>query len=158
VELRRAVPADAPAAIPPSHLDLVDAPPVAVLTTVTASGYPHSSVVWCDFDGHVVRVNTMRGFVKERNMRSNQRVTLLCFDPREPLRYLEMRGHVVGIVEQGRAREHLDLLSSRYMGRSVRYFGDVVPAQLAITEQPVLFLIRPDRVVAVDCTAGDDSP
>jgi PPOX class probable F420-dependent enzyme len=155
VEGRGLAGAVAPDAIPPSHLDLVDCPPIAVLTTVTATGYPHSSVVWCDYDGQFVRVNTMRGFAKERNMRANPRVALLCFDPREPLRYLEVRGHVAAIIGQGRARQHLDQLSSRYMGRAVCYFGDVVPAQLAETEEPVLFLIRPGRVVAVDCTDTD---
>lgn len=74
--------------IPASHHDLVQCPPVAALTTVTPDGYPQTSVVWCDFDGVCVRVNTMRGFAEERNMRRNPRVTLLCYDPRQPLRYL----------------------------------------------------------------------
>ena len=51
---------------------------MAALTTVTPDGYPQTSVVWCDFDGQCLRVNTMRGFAKERNMRRNRRVTLLC--------------------------------------------------------------------------------
>jgi Pyridoxamine 5'-phosphate oxidase len=69
----------ASAEIPASHRDLVDCPPVAALTTVMADGYPQTSVVWCDFDGEYVRVNTMRGFAKERNMRRDPRVTLLCY-------------------------------------------------------------------------------
>ena len=77
---------------PASHRDLAQCPPVAALTTVTPDGYPQTSVVWCDFDGQCPRVNTMRGFAKERNMRRNRRVTLLCYDPRRPLRYLEVRG------------------------------------------------------------------
>lgn len=56
--------------IPASHHDLVQCPPVAALTTVTPDGYPQTSVVWCDPDGVCVRV------------------TLLCYDPRRPLRYL----------------------------------------------------------------------
>ena len=80
------------ALIPPSHRDLVECPPVAALTTVMPDGYPQTSVVWCDADGPDVRINTMRGFQKERNMRCEPRVTLLCYDPREPLRYLEVRG------------------------------------------------------------------
>ena len=68
---------------------------------------PQTSVVWCDFDGECVRVNTMRGFAKERNMRRNPRVTLCCYDPRQPLRYLEVRGTVVEMTEAG-AAEHLD--------------------------------------------------
>src|SRR5512133_3298932 len=72
----------APDQIPASHRDLAECPPVAALTTVTPQGYPQASVVWCDFDGQCLRVNTMRGFAKERNMRHNPRVTLLCYDPR----------------------------------------------------------------------------
>ena len=90
--------------IPASHLDLVECPPVAALTTVMADGYPQTSVVWCDFDGECVRVNTMRGFAKERNMRRDPRVTLLCYDPRQPLRYLEVRGTVDRDDRGGRRR------------------------------------------------------
>ena len=89
--------------VPASHRDLVECPPVAALSTIGTDGYPQTSVVWCDFDGECVRVNTMRGFAKERNMRRDPRVTLLCFDPRGPLRYLEVRGrpsYLVSSVEQ----------------------------------------------------------
>jgi PPOX class probable F420-dependent enzyme len=137
--------------IPASHRDLVECPPVAALTTVTADGRPHTSVVWCDFDGECIRVNTMRGFVKDRNMRRNPRVTLLCFDPGEPLRYLEVRGRVIVIKESG-AGEHLDGLASKYSGRPMRFFGGSVPARFAETEIPVIFRIRPIHVVAVDAT------
>jgi PPOX class probable F420-dependent enzyme len=137
--------------IPASHLDLVECPPVAALTTVMRDGYPQTSVVWCDFDGACVRVNTMRGFAKERNMRRDPRVTLLCYDPRQPLRYLEVRGTVVEMTELG-AAEHLDALGSKYAGRPIRYFGDAIPAHFAATETPVLCRIRPDHVVALDAT------
>src|SRR5690348_9057865 len=70
--------------IPASHRDLVECPALAALTTVNRDGYPHTSVVWCDVDDGCVRVNTMRGFVKERNMRRDAHVTLLCYDPHEP--------------------------------------------------------------------------
>jgi PPOX class probable F420-dependent enzyme len=137
--------------IPASHRDLVECPRVAALTTVTPDGYPQTSVVWCDFDGECVRINTMRGFAKERNMRREPRVTLLCYDPHEPLRYLEVRGDVVEMTESG-AREHLDGLASTYAGRPMRYFGDAIPARFAETEIPVLCRIRPTHVVAVDAT------
>jgi PPOX class probable F420-dependent enzyme len=137
------------AAIPATHRDLVDAPPVAALTTIGRDGSPQTSVVWCDFDGEYVRVNTMRGFAKERNMRRDPRVTLLCYDPREPLRSLEVRGTVEEMTERG-ARAHLDALASRYAGRPVRYFGDAIPARFAATETPILCRIRPTRVIALD--------
>src|SRR4030095_12136330 len=108
----------APDQIPASHRDLVQAPPVAALTTIMPDGFPQTSVVWCDFDGECVRVNTMRGFAKERNMRRDPRVTLLCYDPRRPLRYLEVRGTVLEMT-QACAAEHLDNLASKYAGRPI---------------------------------------
>ena len=68
-------------------------------------------------------------------MRRDPRVTLLCYDPRQPLRYLEIRGTVVEMTEDG-ALEHLDALASKYAGRPVRYFGDCIPAEFAETRDP----------------------
>ncbi len=144
----------APDQIPASHRDLVECPPVVALTTVMPDGHPQTSVVWCDFDGECLRVNTMRGFAKERNMRRNPRVTLLCYDPRQPQRYLEVRGTVVEMTEAG-AAGHLDDLASKYAGRPVRYFGDVIPARFAQTEVPVVCRIRPSHVVALDATGTE---
>jgi PPOX class probable F420-dependent enzyme len=134
--------------IPLEFMDLANGPPVAALTTVMPDGQPQTTVVWCDFDGTFVRINTMRGFRKEKNMRLNPKVTLLCYDPREPLRSLEIRGTVVEMTEVG-ALEHLDGLSERYTGASP-YFGACVPAELKATETPILCKIQPTHVVCLD--------
>jgi len=145
-----------PRSIPASHLDLVECPPIAALTTLTEDGYPQTSVVWCDWDGDCVRVNTMRGFAKERNMRRDPRVVLLCFDPRDDRRYLEVRGTVIEMTELS-ALDHLDELASKYAGRPISYFGGCVLADLAATEIPVLCRIRPTHVVAMDASARRQS-
>jgi PPOX class probable F420-dependent enzyme len=134
--------------IPSNFLDLINYPPVAVLTTLMPDGRPQTTVVWCDFDDIYVRVNTMRGFRKEKNMRANPKVTLLCFDPLEPLRSLEVRGRVVEMTEEG-AMEHLDRLAKRYTGAEP-YFGACVPAELKEKEIPVLCNILPIHVVTLD--------
>lgn len=138
-----------PATIPSAFVDLVECPTVAALTTIMPDGSPQTSVVWCDFDGTFVRVNTMRGFRKEKNMRANPRVTLLCFDPARPLRSLEIRGVVQEMTEEG-ALEHLDGLSLKYTGLAP-YFGRCIPEEFRATETPVLCRIRPTRVVVLDC-------
>jgi PPOX class probable F420-dependent enzyme len=134
--------------IPESHFDLLNGPRVAALTTVMPDGSPQTTVVWCNFDGTHMLVNTMRGFRKEKNMRLNPKVTLLCYDPRQPLRYLEIRGTVVEMTEKG-ACEHLDGLSELYTGKRP-YFGACVPDELKETETPVLCKILPQHVVALD--------
>jgi PPOX class probable F420-dependent enzyme len=139
--------------IPNSHLDLVHGPRVAALTTVMPDGQPQTTVVWCNYDGTHVLVNTMRGFRKEKNMRANPKVTLLCYDPRQPLRYLEVRGRVVEMTEEG-AMEHLDDLSELYIGRKP-YFGECVPAELKEKETPILCRILPTHITALDATKKD---
>lgn len=139
---------EAKSTIPIQFLDLVNGPPVAALTTVMPDGQPQTTVVWCNFDGTHVLVNTMRGFRKERNMRLNPKVTLLCYDPCQPLRSIEVRGMVVEMTEVG-AMEHLDCLSELYTGRSP-YFGTCVPAELKEKEIPVLCKVLPTHVVTLD--------
>ena len=134
--------------IPDDFLDLDNCPRVAALTTIMPNGGPQTTVVWCDFDGIYVRINTMRGFRKEQNMRVDPRVTLLCFDPREPLRSLEVRGRVIEMTE-AKALEHLDGLSERYTGVKP-YFGACVPIELKEKEIPVLCKILPIHVVTLD--------
>ena len=136
------------AGIPEAYLDLVNGPPVAALATVMPDGRPQTTVVWCNYDGTHLLVNTMRGFRKEKNMRLNPMVTLLCYDPREPLRAIEVRGTVVEMTEAG-ALEHLDSLSRLYTGRSP-YFGECVPAELKEKETPVLCKILPTHVTTLD--------
>jgi PPOX class probable F420-dependent enzyme len=141
--------------IPPEFLDLVNGPRVAALTTLMPDGQPQTTVVWCNFDGVHVLVNTMRGFRKERNMRREPKVTLLCYDPRRPLRYLEVRGVVIEMTEEG-ALEHLDGLSELYTGTKP-YFGACVPAELKETEIPVLCKILPTHVVTLDAERKETS-
>lgn len=137
-----------PIEIPESHRDLLNGPRVAALTTVMPDGSPQTTVVWCNFDGTHVLINTMCGFRKEKNMRANPKVTLLCYDPRRPLRYLEIRGRVVEMTEAG-ALDHLDGLSELYTGRKP-YFGECVPVEFEEKETPVLCKILPTHVVALD--------
>ena len=98
----------------------------------------------------------MRGFRKERNMRRDPRVTLLCYDPRRPLRYLEIRGTVVEMTEDGAAR-HLDELASKYAGRPICYFGDAIPARFAETETPEPLLVPRIQLYSVSQRWDRDS-
>jgi PPOX class probable F420-dependent enzyme len=140
------------AAIPDSHRDLLERPLTAALTTLLPDGRPQTHPVWFTFTGRHVLVNTMRGFRKERNMRSDPRVTLLVVDPAPRVHWLEVRGTVE--LDDAWARPHLDVLARRYTG--VRhYFGGAVAAELAEREVPVIGRISPRRVVTdVDAAAS----
>lgn len=111
--------------IPDSHRDLLDGPVYGVLSTHMADGSIQSTVVWCDYDGKHIAVNTKRGRVKERNIARDPRVTLLLIDTANPFKYLSIRGKVAEVVEHG-AFEHLDKLTQKYMGQP-HYYGFIEP-------------------------------
>ena len=132
--------------IPDTHKDLVEKPYYAVVTTVMPDGQPQTTPVWGNCEAGYVLVNTMRGFQKERNMRANHRVTLLAYDPKNPLRNIEIRGTVVEMTEDG-ALAHLNHLTSLYLHkRDAQFFGDSVPAELQATYRPVKVKICPTRI------------
>ncbi len=128
------------------HMDLIDGPYWAALTTVMPDGQPQTTPVWCNREGGYVLTNTMRWFRKEKNMRANPHVTLLVYDPRDPQRNIEVRGLVTEMTEAG-ALEHDDRLAQLYLGKAdARFFGDAVPAGLAATHVPVKVTIAPIHV------------
>ena len=134
------------AAIPDSFKDLVEGPISVALTTVMPDGQPQTTVVWCNYDGTHVLINTMSRFQKAKNLRANPKVTILAWRRSKPLRYLEVRGTVVEMTEEG-AMQHLDELAVLYTGKAP-YFGEVIPAEWKDRETPVLCKIAPTRVVA----------
>ena len=73
-------------------------------------------------------------------------MTLLAFDPKQPLHSIEIRGIIVEMTEEG-ALEHLNQLTQLYMHKSdARFFGDSIPASLQATYIPVKIKIAPIHV------------
>src|SRR6476660_7977128 len=99
--------------IPASHRDLLERPILVSLATLLPDGQPQVTPVWCDFDGTYIRINTLAGTRKHRDMRERPRVTILAIDPTDPYRYLEVRWRVVAIENEG-AEAHMDALADAY--------------------------------------------
>jgi len=104
------------ATIPEKFLDLFEKKAFASLATVMPDGSPQVTPVWVDFDGSHVIVNSARGRQKDKNMQRNAKVALSILDPDNPYRYLEIRGKVEGITEEG-ADAHIDKMAKKYMGK-----------------------------------------
>jgi len=101
--------------IPQKHVDLLSKKAFAHLATVMPDGRPQVTPVWFDYDGTHIRINSAKGRRKDRNMRRDARVALSLLDPDNAYRYLEVRGRVVEITEEG-ADDHIDRLAQKYMG------------------------------------------
>jgi len=101
--------------IPQKYTDLFQKRAFANLATLMPDGRPQVTPVWVDYDGAHVIFNSAKGRQKDRNVRRDPRVSLAIVDPENPYRYLEIRGKVVEITEQG-ADAHIDRMAKKYLG------------------------------------------
>ena len=123
--------------LPEKYLDLFQKKAFASLGTLMPDGRPQVTPVWCDYDGKHVIVNTAKGRAKDKNMRRDPRVTMAVIDPDNPYRYLEVRGRVVEITEQG-ADAHIDKMAKKYL--NVDKYPGRQPGEVR-----VLYKIEPER-------------
>jgi PPOX class probable F420-dependent enzyme len=134
------------ATIPNSHLDLLLDPIVGVLTTLMPDGQPQMSIVWVDYDGQYVLINTTLERQKGKNMAANPMVNVLIIDPKNDSRYLEVRGEVSQITQEG-AIAHADKQTKAYSsGARNRFYGDVYPEAQQNEETRVIVKIAPKRI------------
>src|SRR4029078_6169619 len=123
--------------IPENYLDLFEKKAFASLATVMPDGTPQVTPVWVDFDGQHVLVNSARGRQKDKNMERNSSVSLSIMDPENPYRYLEVRGRVAEITEEG-AAAHIDKMAKKYLDKDKYPFSQ--PGEVR-----VLYKITPER-------------
>ena len=123
--------------IPDKYRDLFSKRAFASLGTLMSDGSPQVTPVWVDLEGDLVVVNTAKGRQKDKNMRRDPRVALAIIDPENPYRYLEIRGRVAEISEEG-ADVHIDKMAKKYLG------ADKYPYRQS-GEVRVMFKIRAER-------------
>lgn len=113
----------------------------AFLATLMDDGSPQVTPVWFDVEDDFILINSARGRVKDRNMRARRQVALCIIDPRDPYRYIQLRGEIVEIDEV-RGRDHINRLSKKYTGREI-FNG---PPQ----EQRVVYKFKPYNIGKLD--------
>jgi PPOX class probable F420-dependent enzyme len=128
-------------AIPPKYLDLLqEKVAIAHLATIMPDGTPQVTPVWFDYVDGTFRVNSAKGRVKSRNMTQSAPVALSIPDPENPYRYIQIRGRVKHVTEDG-ASAHIDSLTKKYLGKDKYPFSQ--PGEVRL-----LFEIEPSAVQA----------
>ncbi|HTU53141.1 MAG TPA: PPOX class F420-dependent oxidoreductase [Acetobacteraceae bacterium] len=123
--------------VPAEFLDLLqEKKAFASLATVMPDGTPQVTPVWFDYEGGRLRVNSAKGRVKSRNMTEGAPVALSIMDPDNPYRYIQIRGRVARVAEQG-ADAHIDRLAKKYLGKDKYPFSQ--PGEVR-----VMFEIEPE--------------
>ena len=124
------------AVIPEKYVDLFSKKAFANLATVNPDGTPQVTPVWVDYDGTHVLVNSARGRRKDKNMETNPAVAISILDPDNPYRYLEVRGRVAEITEEG-ADEHIDKMAKKYLGQDKYPFRQPGEVRVIFKIQPL---------------------
>lgn len=126
-------------AIPQEYADLFEQPVIFNLATVMPNGQPQLTPVWGDLHNGELRVNTAAGRQKHKNMADRPQATVMLFDPKNPYRYVEVRGKVSRIEEEG-AVDHIHAMAKKYMGADT--FGGLDP-----NDTRIICYITPERVI-----------
>jgi PPOX class probable F420-dependent enzyme len=103
------------------------------LATIMSDGSPQVTPVWFNVEGEYILINTAEGRAKDRNMKARPKVAMTIQDPKDPYRYLGMRGEVVSYTREG-ADEHINALSFKYVGK---------PYTIPPGQKRIIFRIQP---------------
>jgi len=140
-----------PVKIPDSHKDLLDGPVVVTLATVMPNGQPHTAPVWCMYDDSHIIIEASQDTRKVKNVRHNPRVSITALDPQNPYRYLEVRGTVEEVTQEG-AMAALDELTRQYTGKPA-YYGHIIPLEQKGKFVHLLLKIKPARCITRDLSS-----
>jgi PPOX class probable F420-dependent enzyme len=123
-------------ATPDKYLDLLEQKKAfASLATLMPDGTPQVTPVWFDWQSGVLRVNTAKGRTKARNMTPGAAVAVSIVDPDNPYRYVQIRGKVTRVVEQG-ADAHIDSLAKKYLGQDKYPYGQPGEIRMLVEIEP----------------------
>ncbi len=127
-----------PMPLPDALLDVLRSRAICFVTTLMPDGSPQISQTWAGTDGEHVLINTVDTHQKARNLGRDPRIAIGIADPAAPSRSWALRGSVVAATTEG-ARENIDELSQKYIGRPYPGFGGG-------DQQRVLLTVKVDRV------------
>jgi hypothetical protein len=97
----------------------LDRPLLAVVGTERGDGGIALTLVWFEYrDGHF-SLNSYQSAIWPTRVQRRRGATLLVIDPGDPLRTAHVDADLVAVRRAG-ARDHIDMLSERYLGHPYR--------------------------------------
>lgn len=110
----------------------------AFLATTMPDGSPQVTPVWFNTEGEYILINTVKGRTKYRNMQAHPQVALAIPDPKDPYRYIQIRGRVAEVLAEG-GMEHIQKLAVTYTGKTWPFPPD---------QERVIYKILPEHIDA----------
>lgn len=134
--------------LPDYHLQLLDGPVTAALCTIGNNGRFQLTPVWVGHDGTHLELNTKRGRLKDKHLRTNGKVAVLLVNPDDAYHWISIDGEVVDVIdeddpERGHlATESIDSLAQLYINQFPYPYRDPAGGEVR-----VLFKVLPTRIL-----------
>jgi PPOX class probable F420-dependent enzyme len=109
----------------------------AAFTSLLPGGAPVTHMMWVDCDENFILINTEVHRGKYKNVVADPRVAVMIMDSADNQHYADVTGRVVERITGPEAREHIEKLAQRYMGKPFI-------ASLIVSER-VILRIEPER-------------
>jgi PPOX class probable F420-dependent enzyme len=132
--------------LPDVYKSLLETGVTAALATHNKKNGTQLTPVWVNHDGTYINLNSVRGRLKDRNLRENGDVCLLLVNPKNPYHWMTIWGEVAQIIDEddkkrGKlATQNIDDLAALYVNQRPYPFRD--PAG----EVRVLYRVKPTRI------------
>ncbi len=126
---------------------LLDKPVTASVATINADGLPQLTPNWCNHDGTYLYLNSVKGRLKDRNLRARPHVTIMLVNPENPYHWMTIYGTVEQIIDeddpqQGHlATESIDALAQKYLNTTP------YPLRDPNGELRVRYTVKPMRII-----------
>jgi len=115
------------------------------IATHLSSGEIQNHLMWVDYKDDSLLINTEKGRKKTLNIRENNSITLVVFEPSAMYSSWEIRGRVVEIIEDHTPNEHIDKLSNRYIKHPYAREDGISWEEAGIKDRE-LWIIEVDRL------------
>ena len=94
----------------------IDANAYCAIATHLNENVIQNHLMWIDYEGETLIINTEKGRQKTLNIRNNRNISLVIFKPDAMYISWEIRGVVEEVVDDESANKQIDEVSKRYTG------------------------------------------
>ena len=105
-------------------------------------------LMWIDYLENSLIINTEKGRQKTYNIRNDNNISLVIFEPEAMYSSWEIRGIVEMVIDDPSANEHIDKLSTRYTGHPYNRDKDTTWDEAEIKDRE-MWKIKVNKLVSM---------
>ena len=136
--------------------EAIDKNAFCALATKIDNKVIQNHLMWVDYKGNKIIINTEQGRKKTENIRKEPNVSLVIFHPSDMYTCWEIRGVVRKIIQDSTANEHIDYLSNRYSGKPYGRTKDVTCEEEGFVSREI-WEIEVSKVISMVSRAQENS-